>query len=545
MQEYPPELSTILAINHNPSLQRLLGRCSLSICVNAHSGPIELRDAFTLPRVYRGFLGGLKDGVVIWDEEQWTSRRSALFVNGAGQGGQYPPVPHIDRVFPPSKFSPILVLPALSPFFRDSIRGSTDGSANTLTPTAFRLSVRGKDATIFMLHRVPLSFLTYPRLFALPRIQKFLPARVPASYQPQAHSAQSSTVCWSKSTSDRLHRSPSVSSINQNRSTTTIRSAVGLATLAMMVIPAVIASPSLFQHIRLLNLALTLEHAMQSMYDEAAANYTFDDYAKSGYPASVKGRYAQMQDHGNAHTKIITDAVVNGGGEAIGACTYKFPSTDVESFLAVSEYMETMAVSTYNGMLEHFEDKSLLTLVASIMNTKARHAAYINSIQQLNAWGTPFDYPLSLNMSFNIIGTFIHRGTCPKTNNLVTMLPIGVSDVAEITFLSTPLPGATVGLTLAYLPGPIPDTLFGAFITGTDTYYSEVHQDANGGMSLVIPGDVKAKGAVYVLLVSPDADGNISGDVEKEAIFAGPTLTMFSFASEGEAVGEHKFSLSV
>ncbi|KAJ3524996.1 hypothetical protein NMY22_g10763 [Coprinellus aureogranulatus] len=523
----------------------------------------------------------------------------------SGEDGSRPHLLSLRLFLLPS--SPALVASTLLPsFHRENINGITD-----VLPSEASLQ-----EPRFVHHPPPVPRIHYEPLFTCDTGTMFFNSRPvvhPFALQP-AHSSQSPTAHSSEST----FRSPSSKPLFaryksacldhhsgyirfirihtcflDTSQSSTMKIFGGLAALAMMAIPAVIASPSLIQRrdgddasgsvntsngkyvlrphavslglivsssaappersppplsvspdIRLLNLALTLEHAMQSMYDEAAANYTFDDYAMSGYPASVKGRYAQMQDHGNAHTKILTDAVTNGGGEAIGACTYKFPSTDVESFLAVSEYMETMAVNTYNGMLEHFEDKSLLTLVASIMNAKARHAAYINSIQQLNPWGTAFDYPLSLNMSFNIIGTFIHRGTCPKTNNLVTMLPVGVSDVAEITFLSTPLPDATVGLTLAYLPGPIPDSLFGAFITGTDTYYSEVAQDENGGMSVVIPEDLKAKGAVYVLLVSPDADGTISGDVEKEFVFAGPTLTMFPFASEGEAVGEHKFSLS-
>lgn len=74
---------------------------------------------------------------------------------------------------------------------------------------------------------------------------------------------------------------------------------------------------------RLLNLALTLEHVMQRMYDEAALNYTYEDFTAKGYPASAKDRYAQMQDHGNAHAGILTDAVVSGGAAVIGACTYK------------------------------------------------------------------------------------------------------------------------------------------------------------------------------------------------------------------------------
>lgn len=206
--------------------------------------------------------------------------------------------------------------------------------------------------------------------------------------------------------------------------------------------------------------------------------------------------------------------------------------------------------------------QSLLTLVSSIMNTKARHAAYINSIQKLNPWGTAFEvrfafhchpnhvddaslnilqYPLSLNMSFNIIGTFIHRGTCPKTNDLATMLPVGVYDVAVITFLSTPIPAASVDFTLAYLPGPIPDVLFAAFVTGTDTYYSEVAQAEDGGMSVVVPEGVKAKGAVYVLLVTPDEEGKVGGDVVEANVFAGPGLAMFPFRDEGkEAKGGHE-----
>jgi hypothetical protein len=74
---------------------------------------------------------------------------------------------------------------------------------------------------------------------------------------------------------------------------------------------------------RLLNLALVLEHVMQGMYDQSFANYTVEDWESAGYHPDVRDRYLQMQAHENTHVQILTDAVVNGGGDVIGACSYK------------------------------------------------------------------------------------------------------------------------------------------------------------------------------------------------------------------------------
>ena len=74
---------------------------------------------------------------------------------------------------------------------------------------------------------------------------------------------------------------------------------------------------------RLLNLALVLEHVMQGMYNQSFANYTTEDWTAAGYPSYIRERYLQMQDHENSHAQILTDAVVKGGGDVIGACSYK------------------------------------------------------------------------------------------------------------------------------------------------------------------------------------------------------------------------------
>lgn len=119
------------------------------------------------------------------------------------------------------------------------------------------------------------------------------------------------------------------------------------------------------------------------------------------------------------------------------------------------------------------------------------------------------------------------------------MLPIGVYDYANINFESTPTPGESVSMTLQYLPYDLPDVLVATFVTGTGTHYADVVQsvldDGTTGLSVVVPQELASMGAVYVMLVEPDADGNVSGDTNTETIYAGPAIAMFPFNAEGES----------
>jgi hypothetical protein len=94
-------------------------------------------------------------------------------------------------------------------------------------------------------------------------------------------------------------------------------------------------------------------------------------------------------------------------------------------------------------------------------------------------------------------------------------------------------------MTLQYLPYDLPSILVATFVTGTGTHYADVVQsvleDGSTGLSVVVPQEMASMGAVYVILVEPDADGNVSGDVNTETIYAGPAMAMFPFNAEGES----------
>lgn len=126
----------------------------------------------------------------------------------------------------------------------------------------------------------------------------------------------------------------------------------------------------------------------------------------------VRNRISQIAEHEAQHVSLLSGAL---GTAAVQPCTYKFPVTDVQSFLGLATLVENVGVSAYLGAASSITEKAYVTVAGSILTTEARHQAWINSAVLKNSgWSGPEDTPLDFNEVFSIASAFIE--SCPSSN---------------------------------------------------------------------------------------------------------------------------------
>ncbi|KAF6746637.1 ferritin-like domain-containing protein [Ephemerocybe angulata] len=264
---------------------------------------------------------------------------------------------------------------------------------------------------------------------------------------------------------------------------------------------------------RILNMALSMEHMVQAFYNTSFRKHSDEEFANQGYPNWVRPRYEQIKQHENEHVAFLYNAIVATGSRAIAACEYSFPDSNSREFVALSEAIEMVATSTYNGAIGQIENKDYARALASIMGVEARHAAWINSaVRKQNPWNTAFETPITMNMAFNFIGNFMMRGSCPSSNNIADMLPVGVREVSPLAIPERVRPGQAIQISYNASERAEGNDMYAAFILGTGTLYEKVWEE-NGQQYVMVPKEVEGKGAVYITIVqrsSEPGDGRAS-----------------------------------
>ena len=93
----------------------------------------------------------------------------------------------------------------------------------------------------------------------------------------------------------------------------------------------------------------------------------------AGFPDWVRGRVTEVMMHEKSHAALLTAAL---GDNAVQPCTYKFPYTDVRSFLVLACGLENIGTSAYLGAAGYITTPEYLTIAASITTVEARHQAF-------------------------------------------------------------------------------------------------------------------------------------------------------------------------
>ncbi|KAJ7450892.1 ferritin-like domain-containing protein [Mycena latifolia] len=271
---------------------------------------------------------------------------------------------------------------------------------------------------------------------------------------------------------------------------------------------------------QVLNYALTLEHVEATFYKKYLDKFSDSDFISAGYEEWTRGRFTQIRDHEATHVEFLTTALQAAGAQAVEACEYDFPVTDVASFVNFAGILEAVGTAAYTGGAQFISNKDYLTAAGSILAVEARHEAWINSAaKQSSAWDTAFQTPLAPNPVYSLAAPFIK--SCPAGN--AALLP-ALTAYPTLAFADS---HARVGTTtkLVFAAPKAASQLFVAFISGAG---APVFVPIQNGNEVAIPKDLR--GFVFCVVTS---DG---GKVDDSTTVAGPAILNVAYDSRGQVV---------
>ena len=159
-----------------------------------------------------------------------------------------------------------------------------------------------------------------------------------------------------------------------------------------------------------LNYALTLEHLENAFYRDGLASLTLEQFTGLGFQPSVVDYIAEIGAHEAAHVATLTQVITDLGGTPVAEGQYNFGDafTDPSAFLATAMALENTGVDAYTGAAQYLIDNDeLLTAALTIHGVEARHAAYLNILNEENPFPDAFDEPLTPAEVVEIAGPFI------------------------------------------------------------------------------------------------------------------------------------------
>jgi len=164
-----------------------------------------------------------------------------------------------------------------------------------------------------------------------------------------------------------------------------------------------------------LNFALTLEHLEYAFYRDGLERFDCADFrqAKSlnGFGnrvvEDVRPNFVDIRDHEKTHVDTLTDVIKDLGGEPVGEACYDFQIEGVDDFIAVAAVLENTGVSAYDGAIDKIENTDLVTAGATIATVEARHASYLNVLNDDDPFPAAFDEPKAKEEVLEAAGGFI------------------------------------------------------------------------------------------------------------------------------------------
>ncbi len=162
--------------------------------------------------------------------------------------------------------------------------------------------------------------------------------------------------------------------------------------------------------ISVLNYALTLEHLENAFYRDGLASFTVEQFTGLGFQPSVVDYLTQIGSDEAAHVETLTSVITDLGGTPVAEGQYNISDAVASptAFLATAMALENTGVDAYTGAAQYLiGNDDLLTAALTIHGVEARHAAYLNILNEENPFPDAFDEPLSPAEVVEIAGQFI------------------------------------------------------------------------------------------------------------------------------------------
>ena len=176
----------------------------------------------------------------------------------------------------------------------------------------------------------------------------------------------------------------------------------------------------------ILNYALTLEHLENAFYREGLEEFSDDELmnadALSGFSEEVRmdvpGYLETVGAHEAAHVDAITATVEDLGGTPVGEGEYDFGYQTPSEFLAVAKALENTGVAAYAGAAPKVVNNDVLAAAAGIHSVEARHASFLNLLNDDSPFPNGVDEAKSVEEVLEIAGQFVTSEVDPSVYGL-------------------------------------------------------------------------------------------------------------------------------
>jgi len=127
-----------------------------------------------------------------------------------------------------------------------------------------------------------------------------------------------------------------------------------------------------------LNYALTLELLEKTFYKQNLRKFTQATFVSAGYTATDYSYFKLILAHEKAHVSALTSLLKARGATPVSKCTYNFNVSTISDFVMLAKTLENTGTQAYDGAVDKITDRTLLAAAATIATVEARHAGWLN-----------------------------------------------------------------------------------------------------------------------------------------------------------------------
>jgi rubrerythrin len=175
-----------------------------------------------------------------------------------------------------------------------------------------------------------------------------------------------------------------------------------------------------------LNYALTLEHLENVFYRDGLETFSDDELmnadALSNFNETVRMQVPEylrtVGAHEQAHVDSLSATIEQLNGEPIPEGEYEFGYETPSEFFEVGMALENTGVAAYAGAAPTVVNNDLLTVAAGIHSVEARHAAFLNLVNEQAPFPNAVDEAMSVNEVLEIAGQFVTSEVDPSAYEL-------------------------------------------------------------------------------------------------------------------------------